>query len=239
MISLSIEELIPRFESFRVALVVAENLVVTNKRSEELEQFLLEVEAKIASLLKGRELGDLPQVKSWRTTYTQFGVKKTSYRSSVERLLKAVQNGKGLPRIYNLVDAYNAISILWQMPVGADDLDKVFQPQAFRLARDGDTFIALGDCQEANDPPLSGEVIYADAQKCLCRRWNWYQDARSTVALSTTRAVLTVQAIEPTTAAKVEDATAELCSLLSRVCGAKTQWAIANVNTPKVSLRGG
>jgi DNA/RNA-binding domain of Phe-tRNA-synthetase-like protein len=238
LISLSIEELLPRFDSFRIALVVAENLLVTNDRSEELEQFVLEVETKIGNLLNGRELGDLPQVKSWRTTYTQFGVKKTSYRSSVERLLKAVQNGKGLPRIYNLVDAYNAISVLWQMPVGGDDLDRVFQPQAFRFARDSDTFIALGDRQEANAPPQTGEVIYADAQKCLCRRWNWYQDARSAVGLNTTRALLTVQAIEPTTAAKIEKATTELCSLLNRVCGAKTRWEIADANTPYVSLKG-
>jgi DNA/RNA-binding domain of Phe-tRNA-synthetase-like protein len=237
LISLNIEDLLPRFESFRVALVVAENLVVTNERSEELEQFILEVETKVANLLKDRELGDLPQVKSWRTTYTQFGVKKTSYRSSVERLLKAIQNGKGLPRIYNLVDAYNAISILWQMPVGADDLDKVFQPQVFRFAYDNDTFIALGDRQEANDPPQIGEIVYADSQKCLCRRWNWYQDARSAVGINTTSAVLTVQAIEPTTAAKVEDGAAELCSLLDRVCGTKTQWAIADANTPQISLK--
>lgn len=237
MISLSIEELLPRFESFRVALIVAENLVVTNERSKELEQFILEIETKVANLLKDRELGDLPQVKSWRTTYTQFGIKKTSYRSSVERLLKAIKSGKRLPCIYNLVDAYNAISILWQMPVGADDLDKVFQPQAFRFSRDGDTFIALGDHQETDDPPETGEVVYADAEKCLCRRWNWYQDARSAVGINTTRAVLTIQAIEPTTAAKVEDAATELCSLLNQFCGAKTQWAIADADRPQISLK--
>jgi DNA/RNA-binding domain of Phe-tRNA-synthetase-like protein len=237
LIALNIEELIPRFQTFRVAFIVAENLVVTQERSPELERYILEAESKVAKLVQDKELGDLPEVKSWRRSYTEFGVKKTSYRSSVERLLKAVQNGKGLPRIYNLVDAYNAISILWQMPVGADDLDKVYQPQSFRFARNDDTFIALGDADRKNDPPQSGEVIYADAQKCLCRRWNWYQDARSAVGMGTTRAVLTIQSVEENAATQIEAAAIELCSLLDRVCQAQTQWAVADVDRPEVSLK--
>jgi DNA/RNA-binding domain of Phe-tRNA-synthetase-like protein len=236
LISLSIEEIMPRFESFRVALVVAENLIITKERSQELKQYISDAESKVAELLKDKELGDLPEIKSWRRTYTEFGVKKTSYRSSVERLLKMIQNGKGLPHIYNLVDAYNAISILWQMPVGADDLDKVWQPQSFRFTQVGDTFIALGNSDQANDPPKDGEIIYADSQKCLCRRWNWYQDARSAVGLGTNRAVLSIQVIDPNAATKLESAANELCSLLNRVCQAQTKWVIADVNKPRVSL---
>jgi len=237
LLSLNIEELIPHFENFRVGLILAEDLKVKPERSEELESFILEAETQIAEILGKSELGDFPEIKSWRKTYREFGVKKTSYRSSVERLLKAVQSGRGLPRIFNLVDAYNAISILWRMPVGADDLSKIVQPLAFRFARDRDTFISLGDQQENIDPPLTGEVVYADAEKCLCRRWNWYQDARSAVNLSTKSAVLTVQAIEPVTATKVEDATEALCSLLSQFCGARTQWVIADSQNPKISLK--
>ena len=236
MISLSIEEVVNKFNNFRVGFVVAENLEVSPLRSEELNKYIVESELKVSEELAGLELGDLPEVQCWRRTYKQFGVKKTSYRSSVERLLKAIQKGKGLPKIFNLVDVYNTTSILWRMPVGADDLDKVIQPQAFRFARDADTFIALGDKEQTINLPVTGEVVYADAQKCLCRRWNWYQDARSSVSLNTNRAILTVQTIEPLLAAKLEDAVEDLCTQLNRFCKATTKWSIADADNSSISL---
>ena len=236
MISLSIEQLLPRFNNFRVGFIVAENLELQLERSEELNKYIIDSEAKVSEELLDMDLGDLPEVKIWRKTYKEFGVKKTSYRSSVERLLKSIQKGKGLPKIFNLVDIYNTNSILWRMPVGADDLDKVLQPQAFRFADKEDTFIALGDKEKTVNSPKIGEVVYADAEKCLCRRWNWYQDSRSSVSLETKRAVLTVQAIEPITARKLEDAVKDLCSRLNYFCQAKTKWSIADVDNPNISI---
>src|SRR5262249_52685636 len=152
-------------------------------------------------------------------TYKAFGVTGTSHRSSVERLLKRVLQGAGLPRVNTLVDAYNCISVRFQMPVGADDLDCVAQSQSFRFARRGDTFTALRE--DMLDSPERGEVVYADAEKVLCRRWNWKQDARSPITLGTRRAVLTVQAIEPASAGRVEEASAALSTLLAACCGAR------------------
>ena len=43
------------------------------------------------------------------------------------------------------------------------------------------------------DPPKAGEVVYADEEKVLCRRWNWRQDARSVIRPDTRRAVVTLQ----------------------------------------------
>ena len=47
--------------------------------------------------------------------------------------------------------------------------------------RQGDTFLdmAAEAGEDPNDPPKPGEVVYADAAKVLCRRWNWRQDART------------------------------------------------------------
>ena len=165
-----------------------------------------------------------------------ISVKKTSYRSSVERLLKRVQQGAGLPRVNALVDAYNAVSIHYRMPVGADDLAHVVPPIGFRFARHGDTFFAMGDESRTPDPPRAGEVVYADVEKCLCRRWNWYQDARSAISLETTRAVLTVQAIAPESSGRVEEAVERLCALLEEACGAETAWAIADRSRSEVEV---
>jgi DNA/RNA-binding domain of Phe-tRNA-synthetase-like protein len=155
----------------------------------------------------------------------------------VERLLKKVLQGEPLPQVNTLVDVYNAVSVRYRMPVGADDLDRVVSPLGFRFSRPGDTFIALGDASQTDDPPYPGEIVYADAEKCLCRRWNWYQDARSAIRPKTTRAVLTVQAIEPASAARAEEAVAYLERLLAEHCGAHTTSAVLDAPIPLPNYR--
>jgi DNA/RNA-binding domain of Phe-tRNA-synthetase-like protein len=233
---LDIAEVIGSFPSFRVALVVAEDLTIATARTPTLEAVIADIEAQATRDLGSVELADIPELKCWRDAYKAFGVKKTSYRSSVERLVKAVQRGGGLPRVNVLVDAYNALSLRYRLPVGADDIDRVVSPLAFRYARPGDSFIALGDANQAADPPKPGEVVYADAEKCLCRRWNWYQDDRSAVRLESRRAVLTVQGLEPASAARVEEAAADLCELIASHCGGRAAWRVADAASPLVSV---
>lgn len=232
----SIADISDDFPAYRVGLVVASELHIVPERTPGLEREVREAEAGAAQLLEGVALADVPELRAWREAYKAFGVKKTSYRSSVERLLKRVQQGAGLPQVNTLVDTYNAVSVRYRTPVGADDLANVSPPLGFRYSRPGDTFFAMGDESRTPDPPRAGEVVYADAEKCLCRRWNWYQDARSAISLRTTRAVLTVQAITPESSARVEDAVERLCALLAASCDAKTAWAIADRRRPVIEV---
>ena len=141
------------------------------------------------------ELSAIPGVAAWRVAYRGFGIKKTSYRSSVERLLKRVLAGDALPRVNALVDFYNTVSLDTALCLGCDDLDRVEGDLAFRFSRPGDSFVDMGaaEGEDPNDPPKDGEAVYADAAKVLCRRWNWRQDARSAVSRDTRRVVLTAQ----------------------------------------------
>ena len=193
MIDLDISEIMEGFPETRVALIVARDIEVVPARSPAFDAALAAVETEVAGFLAGRALAEVPELQVWRAAYKAFGVKKTSYRSSVERLLKQIQRSRGLPRVSNLVDCYNAVSARHRLPIGADDLDRVTGGLAFRRARPGDDFFALGAEPARDDPPKPGEVVYADGEKLLCRRWNWYQDARSATTPATRRVVLTVQ----------------------------------------------
>ena len=234
-VSLDISEVAGSFPAFRVALVVVDALVIPAGRPPMLEAFVEETATQVARDLAGIDLADVAELKAWRQAYRAFGVKKTSYRSSVERLLKNIQRGAGLPRVNPLVDAYNAISALYRIPIGADDLDRVTPPLAFRYARPIDTFVALGDPAATPDPPQAGEIVYADAEKCLCRRWNWYQDARSATAPLTTRAVLTVQTLSGGDS-ELQKATAHLADLIGGCCGGRVRWAIAHAAASLVAV---
>jgi DNA/RNA-binding domain of Phe-tRNA-synthetase-like protein len=224
------------FPDFRVAVVVAEDIDVGAERPPALAALIAAREAACRSQWAGTELSEIPGIAAWRKAYRAFGIKRTSYRSSVERLVKNVLAGRGLPAINAFVDAYNAVSLASVMPLGADDLDKVVGDLAFRYSRPGDQFLDMageaGDAAEA-DPPKPGEVVYADSEKILCRRWNWRQDTRSLVTPLTRRAVVTIQA---NGAGDVEAAAADLSDLLARFAAARTRMVVADRLAPVATL---
>jgi len=227
MPSLSIAELTERFPDFRVALVVAEGLTVGESRSAALQAEIEAIEAECPRRWSGVELSAIPGVAAWRSAYKGFGIKKTSYRSSVERLIKRVLAGGALPAVNPLVDLYNAVSLDSALCLGCDDLDAVEGDLAFRFARPGDSFIDMGveAGEDPNDPPKDGEVVYADTRHVLCRRWNWRQDARSAVSAATRRVVLTVQS---NGFGDVEATAGRLVALIERECVGRCRVVVAD-----------
>lgn len=232
---LSIASLTETFPDFRVAAVVAENLVIAPERPPELATYIAQAEAGCRARFAGMELSEIPGIAAWRRAYRAFGIKKTSYRSSVERLVKNVLAERSIPPINTFVDAYNAVSLSHVMPLGADDLDTLTGDVEFRFSRPGDSFVdmAAGEGEDPNDPPKEGEVVYADAAHVLCRRWNWRQDARSLVTEKTRCAIVTLQGNGEGDPAKAAE---ELCGWLARFCGACTRMAIADRMSPVVEL---
>jgi len=230
---LSIEDIAAAFPAYRVGVVVASNLTISADRPAALDAAIREAEMHVSETYADAGMGDIPGIADWRCAYRAFGIKKTSYRCSVERLVRSCIKGRGLPAINSFVDAYNLVSIRHVLPLGADDLDKVEGDLAFRFSKPGDSFVALGDENRSEDPPKEGEVVYADGAKVLCRRWNWYQDDRSPVSVSTTRAVVTVQSLG---ASPLEPALNDLEALLREHCGAEVAWKIAEAATPVVEV---
>lgn len=193
---LSLDDIAGRFPDFRVAAVTVALDGMAPARSDTLADAIARREAECRARWGGTELSAIPGVAAWRAAYKGFGIKKTSYRSSVERLIKRVLAGDALPAIHPLVDIYNAVSLTHGFCLGADDLDKTTGDLAFRFSRPGDTFLDMGaaEGEDPNDPPKDGEVVYADDNHVLCRRWNWRQDARSAVTPASRRVLITVQA---------------------------------------------
>jgi len=234
---IDISEIAADFPGFRVAVVVGVDLAIAAERPPALAAEIVKREAAARERWAGTELAEIPGIAAWRRAYRQFGIKHTSYRSAVERLVKNALAGRELPAINGFVDAYNAVSLTHVLPAGADDLDRVKGDLAFRYARPGDSFLDMGARDDAGrplpDPPKEGEVVYADAGKVLCRRWNWRQDARSVVTPATRRAVVTLQANghgDPAAAA------AGLVALLESTCGGRYAVTVAGRNAPGIAL---
>jgi DNA/RNA-binding domain of Phe-tRNA-synthetase-like protein len=227
------------FPDFRVAAVVVRGLTIPAERPPELAAIIAEREAACVARWGGIDLSAIPGIAVWRTAYRAFGIKKTSYRCSVERLVKNVLAGRPLPPINAFVDAYSAVSLTHVMPLGADDLAHIVGDVAFRRSRAGDTFLDMAGGDEGEgggpvaDPPKEGEVVYADAEKLLCRRWNWRQDARSLVSPSTTEAIVTIQMNGE---GDLDAAVADLEALVRRFCGGSVTVGIADRGHPSAEI---
>jgi DNA/RNA-binding domain of Phe-tRNA-synthetase-like protein len=232
---LSIEEIADRFPEFRVAVLVAEDLRIPEARGAALQRDIEAAEAACRERWANVELSAIPGVAAWRTAYKGFGIKKTSYRSSVERLIKRVLAGQGLPAINALVDLANMASLASGLCLGCDDLDRVQGGLAFRFSRLDDTFIDMGaePGEDQSDPPKPGEVVYADARHVLCRRWNWRQDARSIASAATRRAILTVQS---NGVGEVETVARGLAAGVARECGGAGRIAVLDRRRPEGTL---
>lgn len=237
---IDISEIAPAFPAFRVGVVVATGLTIPVERPAALDALIAERQASVRARHGGRELAEVPGILPWRLAYKVFGIKSTRYRCSVERLVKNTLADRPLPVINGYVDAYNAVSLSHVFPVGADDLDRVEGDIFFRYSRDGDSFVDMSGGEDAEagagpaeDPPKPGEVVYTDAAKVLCRRWNWRQDARSLVSPTTTRAVLTVQSLG---VGDLEAALADVTGLIERFAGGRTAVTIADAATPSRDL---
>jgi DNA/RNA-binding domain of Phe-tRNA-synthetase-like protein len=234
-LQLSIANITNAFPDFRVAFVVAEGLTIAPERPAELDASIAWREGEARAQWFGTELSQIPGVAAWRAAYKAFGIRQTRYRSSVERLVKNVLAGRPLARVNAFVDLYNAVSLSAVLPLGADDLDKVTPPLAFRYARDGDSFVDMADAAsgEGQETPKAGEIVYADAAHVLCRRWNWRQDARSIITPATARAVVTVQS---NGAGDLEAAADDLVNLIERFCGGRCRVAVLNAAQPTIDL---
>jgi DNA/RNA-binding domain of Phe-tRNA-synthetase-like protein len=235
MPKLSIEALTERFPEFRVAFVLAEPLAINAARSPQLARDIADAEETCRRRWGGMELSAIPEVAAWRSAYKGFGIKRTSYRSSAERLIKRVLAGQPLPEINALVDLYNMVSLETGLCLGCDDLDKTTGDLVFRFARPGDSFVDMGaePGEDPNDPPKDGEVVYADGHHVLCRRWNWRQDTRTASRLATRRAVMTAQS---NGVGCVEAAAKRLAELIARECGAESRIFVLDRERPTAEI---
>lgn len=155
---------------------------VLEKAHEDAQQFLTD------DVFRKNEV-----VAKWRDIYQQFKKKKGA-RSSIEALLKRVDQGKGVGSINPLVDIYNASSLTYGVPCGGEDLDTIEGDMHLGVAKGGEDFFPLGDDQ--NEPALEGEVIYYDDKGAVCRCLNWRDGQRTMLTEDTKNAIMVMEATD-------------------------------------------
>jgi DNA/RNA-binding domain of Phe-tRNA-synthetase-like protein len=144
----------------KAALGCVQAAVETRVAPAELDALLRAQEERIAKLPEPRAVLEAAAIVATRAGYKALGKDPARYRGSAEALLRRLIAGKGMPRINNVVDVINLVSVESQLPIGLYDLAHVESPIEFRAGRAGETYKGIGKY----DLNLEGLPLFADAQ---------------------------------------------------------------------------
>src|SRR5579862_5801891 len=167
--------------------------LVATVNVQKSDPFVETLKSQLGQFLKDQGLDPTqftihPSISVWREIYEQdFHVKAKTYRSSLEALVRRILTDKPIWNIWNIVDLYNCCSVLSLLPMGGYDLDKVSGDIQIRYAKEGETFLGLGERRPVVTQP--DQVVYTDADRVICWLWN-HKDAEETCITEETKRVL-------------------------------------------------
>ena len=156
------------FPSAKIGVIVCHGIDNTIKDKETYKEMILYAEEEALKYLQNTEFSSNEVIKVWREAFQKFKTKKGA-RSSIEALLKRVNNSNHIGTINPLVDIYNSISLKYALPCGGEDIDKFVGDMRLTRADGNESFVTLGT--DKNEPPYRGSVSRIMRSNCRC--WNW------------------------------------------------------------------
>lgn len=169
-----------------------------------------------------------PHIAAWKDVYRTFGANPNKFRPSAEALLRRVVRGDQLPAINKAVDAYNLIELHTLLPAGGYDLSAIRGDIHLRRSPGGEAFSGIGAAEaEKTDP---GEVVYADDERILTRRWNYRDCHEARIVESSADIALFVEApVASITTDEVRQMADRIAERVRRACGGTTRVGLLDV----------
>lgn len=191
----------------------------SDKNLAERRKLLSEATKAAGQFLTNETFRLNPVVDQWRKAYQQFKKKKGA-RSSVEALLKRVNQGRKFEPIDPMVDVYNSISLTYGVPVGMEDRNKIKGAMHLGKVDGGQAFRPVG--ADEDEPTLPGEVCYYDEEGAVCRCLNWRDAQRTMLTADSQNVVAVIEAVNPEQIKRANEAMDELSKLITKYFGVKT-----------------
>lgn len=221
------------FPEARIGVIVCEGINNTVKDEEKYNELLASAEREVSKYLQNEEFSSNEVIKVWRDAFQKFKTKKGA-RSSIEALLKRVNNGNHIGTINPLVDIYNSISLKYALPCGGEDIDKFSGDMRLTKAAGDESFITYGS--DKSEPPYEGEIVYKDNAGAVCRCWNWRESVRTMLTESTTNAFMCIELVDEKRTADFENALNELAKLISDNLGGTCRISVLDKNNKEVPI---
>lgn len=172
-----------------ILLTTAFKNVTVNPKSEELEKYKTEFILNIRSQYDIETLKDIPELRLYRDFFWKIGIDPTKTRPASEALIRRVIQGKQLPQINTLVDAYNLASMESRVPLAAFDMKTLSGDLVLRLAENGEEFFGIG---MKSPVVVKGNELVIEAGDELIAMYPHRDADRSKITLSTRDVLIVV-----------------------------------------------
>jgi DNA/RNA-binding domain of Phe-tRNA-synthetase-like protein len=197
----------------KAALGCVEAVVATGATPPGLDEALRWCEEKITKLPEPRAVLESSAISATRAGYKALGKDPARYRGSAEALLRRLIAGKGMPRINNVVDVINLVSVESRLPIGLYDLAHVEGAIEFRAGRAGETYKGIGKY----DLNLEELPLFADGKG---PHGSPTSDSERTMVTDATTRVLAI-IISFSLASALDTPMQRMKEMLETFCGAK------------------
>ncbi|HEL2278504.1 TPA: B3/4 domain-containing protein [Streptococcus suis] len=191
------------FPDAKIGVLLLKDYKTPAQSPDELVKLLEESNGIAQKFLTEDTFSENEVIRTYRQAYQKFKTKKGA-RSSIEALLKRSASDRPVLTISPLVDIYNAASLRFGLPCGAEDLDTFVGNLQLTVTEGGDEFYLIGD--ETNNPTLPGEVCYKDDKGAVCRCFNWRDGERTMITDETKNAFLVMELVNSDRVEDLENA---------------------------------
>ena len=216
-------EIFDKYPGYARGVVLAFG-VHNGESPEKLVQYLRDAEDSVRAQANLEMIADHPRIKPWREAYKAFGAKPSEFRSSIEGMARRALRGDQLPSINALVDIGNIVSLQHLVPVGGHSMDELTQDISLRLATGKEDFVPFGSTEVEH--PLPGEVIFAEGNTVLTRRWTWRQANYTLTLPETTSIEINIDRLPPVELEEVHAIANQVMGLVEEFCGGKMRYEI-------------
>jgi len=227
------DEIFTRFPGYVRGVVLAYD-VENGESPGEVVSLLRDAEASVRQRLKIETIAEHPRIKAWREAFRSFGAKPSEFRSSIEAMARRALRNDPLPSINTLVDIGNAVSLRYLIPTGGHAIDVISQDICLRLATGDEMFTPFGS--EQVESPLPGEIIFAEGNTVLTRRWTWRQADHSLTHPTTKAVEYNVDGLPPIPISEVDEVCRQVMDLIRRFCGGRTRYELLTREHPRIRL---
>lgn len=212
------EKIRERFPGLKVLTVRIGNVSI-ERESGELEKFKDKVISQVQEKRDLEELKDVPVFRKYRDFFWEIDIDPTKTRPASEALVRRVLQGKTLPTINTLVDAYNLASLKSEIPLAAFDKNTLKGEITMRFAEKEEKFHGIG-----MDKPKElegGEIVISDSEKLIAIYP--YRDSEETKITTDTTDVLLMVCGVPGVGKKLDQAKEIMIDYVTRFCDGETQ----------------
>lgn len=199
---------------------------------DDLKAKYLHEQQKAIARIGDTPLSEIESLSAWRSAFSSFGSPPTKYRNAAEALLRRLTKKGDIPSINTLVDIGNLVSIRYGLPVAVFDARHITGTLTVRYAKGNERYTELGSDEVKH--PDTGEVIFADDTGLVfARRWCWRQSFQSASKLTTTNAIITVEAQHADSLEAITYASLDLGELITMYTDAQSTGATLDKDNPR------